>query len=333
MPANPLSALEREDILIGIERGDSNAKIAARLGRHRATVGREIDRNGGRDTYSAAAAQDRVLRCRARPKTTILAGNPELCWHVTKRLLAGDSPMTISIELSRGLHGVTASISHETIYQGIYNPTESGMAKRCWKLLHNRRPRRRRRGQRHGQQRSSPLGEFNPISSRPPVAQERTEVGHLEGDLIIGARNRSAVIPIFDRTTRFLWLARHDDPDGRYNAETTKNAVIDVLEQIPAGLRRTLTWDRGSEMTEHHAIAEATGIDIYFCDAHAPWQRPTSENGNRLIRHWLPKGTDLSIYSQHDLDRIAHRINTIPRRSLGWHTAHDLYHQAVAMTA
>jgi IS30 family transposase len=317
MPSNPLTALDREEIRAGIERGDNDVAIAAALGRHPATIGREIRRNGGRAAYTATAAEARAVACRARPKTPLLA-DTDLSWHVTKRLLAGDSPMTISIELARGTRdGYTATISHETIYQGIYAPRRVGLPTKVYKLLHRRRPRRRLRGRRHSQQRSSPLGTFNIIGSRPAIAAERIELGHLEGDQIIGARNRSAIITIFDRTSRHLWLARHDHPTGGYNADTTATAVTALITQIPPGLRRTLTWDRGTEMANHPDITNATRIDIYFCDPHKPWQRPTNENGNGLIRRWLPKGTDLSTYTQDDLDRISYRINTIPRRSLG----------------
>jgi transposase, IS30 family len=181
-------------------------------------------------------------------------------------------------------------------------------------------------------QRSSPLGDFNGIATRPAAADDRIEVGHHEGDQIIGARNASAVLTIVDRATRYLWLAAHDHPTGAYSARTTTDAVVAVLDQIPPELRRTLTWDRGSEMADHHTIAKLSGIDIYFCDPHKPWQRPVNENTNGLIHRWLPKGTDLSIHTQAGLDRIAARINTIPRRSLGWGTAADRYHHAVAMT-
>lgn len=333
MPANPLTARDREEIRAGIVRGDSDADIGRAIGRHRSTIGAEIARNGGRCAYTATAAEARAVACRARPKTRRLAADAALGWHVTKRLLSGDSPMTISIELDRGTHdGYTAKISHETIYQGIYAPRTVGLPTKAYKLLHRRRPRRRRRGQRHSQQRSSPLGVFNTIHTRPAATDDRVEVGHLEGDQIIGARNRSAIITIFDRATRYVWLVRHDSADGRYDAHTTAAAVTAVIEQIPPVLRCTLTWDRGSEMAGHHSITDTTGIAIFFCDPHKPWQRPTNENGNGLLRRWLPKGTDLSIHTQHDLDRIAHRINTIPRRSLDWDTAAARYHAAVAMT-
>jgi len=332
MPANPLTASDREQIRAGIERGDSDACIARGLGRHRSTIGREIACNGGRAAYTATKAQVRADKARLRPKAPMLVAEPELAWQVTKRLVAGDSPMTISIELAQGLHGYTANISHETIYQGVYAPKRHGLPTKVYKMLHRRRPRRRHTGQRHSQQRSSVLGQFNIIHNRPPAAEARAEVGHLEGDQIIGARNQSAIITLVDRKTRYLWLARHDTPNCAYTALSTQHALTATLETIPPELRLTLTWDRGSEMANHPAIAQATGIDIYFCDPHKPWQRPTNENTNGLIRRWLPKGTDLSIYTQADLDRIAHHINTIPRRSLGWTTAAHHYHHAVAMT-
>ena len=155
MPANPLTASDREQIRAGIERGDSDACIARGLGRHRSTIGREIACNGGRAAYTATKAQVRADKARLRPKAPMLVAEPELAWQVTKRLVAGDSPMTISIELAQGLHGYTANISHETIYQGVYAPKRHGLPTKVYKMLHRRRPRRRHTGQRHSQQRSA----------------------------------------------------------------------------------------------------------------------------------------------------------------------------------
>jgi IS30 family transposase len=175
------------------------------------------------------------------------------------------------------------------------------------------------------------LGDFNLIGLRPDEANRRDQVGHLEGDLIFGSFNRSAIATLFDRTSRFVWLA--DLPDG-HGAQAVLAALIETLERIPEELRRTLTWDQGSEMAAHAELAEATGIDVYFADPHSPWQRPTNENGNGngLIRRYVAKGTNLNVYKTEDLRRIETRINTMPRRSLGWSTAHDGYHQAVALT-
>jgi IS30 family transposase len=331
MPAKPLTAPEREEIRVGICSAETNAEIARRLGRHRATIGREIARNGGRDAYSATTAQARADAQRARPKQAKLAADEALAVHVTARLKAKDSPMTISIELARGTHGLTADISHECIYQAIYAHGTRGLAKGLHTGLHRqRRCRKHRRAPGEAlPAKASPLGEFNLITARPPIADRRSEVGHLEGDLIIGSFNRSAIATVFDRASRHLWLA---DFPASHDAEETLAAVGEILGRIPEALRRTLTWDQGREMASHHELADLYGIDVYFAEPHSPWQRPTNENGNGLIRRWFPKSTNLAAHDPDTLRLVEHRINTIPRRSLNWDTAHDRYHAAVAMT-
>ncbi len=330
MPAQPLTAPEREEIRVGIERGETDGEIAGRLDRHRSTINAEIGRNGGRSRYSATAAQVRADRHRARPKTSKLADDPVLAAHVTARLEAKDSPMTISRELASGTHGITRDLSHEAIYQDVYAHGRRGLARGLHVGLHRRRRcRKHRLPPGETPIKAGPLGEFNLISTRPAIAAERTEVGHLEGDLIIGAYNRSAIVTVFDRASRHLWLAGFHDT---HSAPETLAALVEILERIPEPLRRTLTWDQGREMASHHQLAELCGIDIYFAEPHSPWQRPTNENGNGLIRRYVGKGTNLANYSPEDLRAIEHRINTMPRRSLRWSTAHDLYHQAVAMT-
>jgi transposase, IS30 family len=331
MPALPLTLHEREEIRVGIERDERDGVIAARLGRHRCTINTEINRNGGRACYSAVAAHKRADRQLARPKVPKLIADPVLGAHVTARLEAKDSPMTISIELARGTHGVTANVSHECIYQAVYAHGRRGLPAGLHKGLHRKRRCRKHRlppGQTPTPP-PGPLGTFTPISARPKIAADRVEVGHLEGDLIIGARNASALVTVFDRASRNLWLA--DLPEG-HNAQATLAALVEICDRIPAGLRRTLTWDQGREMALHDTLAELTGIAVYFADPHSPWQRPTNENGNGLIRRYVGKGTNLATYTPQDLRRLEHRINTIPRRSIGWLTAQDLYNAAVAMT-
>ena len=327
MPAHPLTAREREEIRAGIERNDTDAQIGDRLGRHRCTINAEVNRNGGRRRYSAAAAQWRAEAQRARPKTPKLVADPKLAAHVARRLRATDSPKTISIELARGVHGPVGSISHECIYQAIYRP-DRGLPPGLAVGLHLKRRRRRPR-KRRPQAASHSLGAFTPISARPAIAAARREVGHLEGDLITGSFNRSAIVTIFDRASRYLWLA-HLGTGTR--ADATFDALIRTFRRIPTHLRRTLTWDQGSEMARHRELTHRCGIDIYFADAHSPWQRPTNENGNALVRRYVGKGTNLSAFTPRQLRAIEHRINTIPRNSLGWATAHDIYTQAVAMT-
>lgn len=325
MPANPLSVKDREEIRAGIERGESICAIAAGLGRHRATISAEIRRNGGRGRYRATSAQARADRQRSRPKVAMLVADPELGAYVARRLRAKDSPKRISIELASGVRGVVASICHETIYQAIYDP-ERGLPRGLHAGLQRKHRRRKRRGRAaNGGQR---LKDFNPIKSRPSIAGRRIEVGHLEGDLIVGAYNRSAIITVFDRMSRYLWLS----PIATKTADATYQALLRMLNRIPPPLRRTLTWDRGAEIARHKELAQRRGIDIYIADPKSPWQRPTNENGNAFVRRYVGKGTDLSIYTTKQLRHIEQRINTTPRPSLEWATAHDKYTEAVAMT-
>lgn len=329
MPANPLTLREREEIRYGIGRSESVSSIAARLGRHRSTIGREITRNGGRDRYRAFVAHDRARACRARPKVPLLARCPELAAHVTCRLEAKDSPMTIAVELARGVYpDVGQTVSHETIYRAIYDHRHHDLPRDVFRCLHRRRKHRYQRGVRRPQ-RGAWRHELPRISERPTAAAERSEVGHLEGDLIIGSDRRSAIITVFDRKSRHLWMAPLSN--GR-TAPKTLRALTALLKRIPPPLRRTLTWDQGSEMTDYAILAERCGIAVYFADAHSPWQRPTNENGNGLIRRYVGKGTDLSRFTADDLRAIEERINTMPRRVLDWATAGDIYNQAVAMT-
>lgn len=331
MPAEPLTAPEREEIRVGIERAETDGEIAARLGRHRVTINAEINRNGHRTGYTATAAQERADSQRCRPKDARFVKDPVLAAHVTARLDAKDSPMTISIELRRGTHGLVANVSHECVYQGIYAQGTRGLRKGLHAGLHRkRRVRKHRRGPGEAlPDKASPLGEFNLIHARPTEAAGRSEVGHLEGDVIIGAFNRSAIATVFDRASRHLWLA---DFPGCHDANETLAAVGEIISRIPEPLRRTLTWDQGREMARHADLAKGWGIDVFFAEPHSPWQRPTNENGNGLLRRYLPKSTNLAIHSATDLRHLENRINTIPRRSLNWDTAADRYHAAVAMT-
>jgi IS30 family transposase len=310
MPAVPLTLCEREEIRAGIERGDPLVHIAGLLGRHRCTVSAEVRRNGGRAGYRATAAQARADVERGRPKAATLAADPVLAAHVEARLVAKDSPMTISIELARGTHGIEANVSHETLYAAIYAHGTRGLPKGLHVHLHRRRRCRNHRPA-NGETpvKASPLGLFNPISSRPPEADERTQVGHLESDLITGSFNRSAIVTVFDRPSRHLWLG--DFPED-HDAEAMLAAMVELGDRIPEHLRLTLTHDRGVEMASHATLAQLCGIDIYFADPHSPWQRPTNENGNGLIRRYVGKSTNLAVYTPDDLRAIEHRINTMP---------------------
>jgi len=326
MPGVALSHSERVVIQVGIAAGRSSPKIAVELDRPPCTVRREIGRNGGRAKYTADAAQDRAKRERRRPKPSRLEADPDLAAYVAGRLKLLDSPMTISIELARGIHGREELVSHECIYQAIYQ--RRGLDRDARRCLHLRRRRRKHRNTSCDKHHTHPLGNYQPIADRPHIAAERTELGHLEGDLITGSYNRSALITLFDRTSRTLWLQATTNK----SAPAVLEAMVQVLNRIPPHLRRTLTWDQGSELARWAELAERCKINIFICDKNSPWQRPTNENGNAFVRRYVGKGTNLATYTPDDLRAIEHRINTIPRRSLGWDTAADRYHAAVAMT-
>ena len=327
MPGKPFSAEEREEVRVGLAGGEAIRGIARRLGRAASSVSREVSRNGGRDRYRATAAERRAGRCRRRPKQTKFRADPALTERVEQRLAAKDSPVTIA----RALRAEGISVSHETIYKGVYAHGRRGLAAGLHTHLHRRRRcRKHRRGEGAQVRRVSPLGAFNPITARPEIASLRSEVGHFEGDLIIGTAGRSAVVTLVDRASRFNLLG--DLPED-HGAESVLACLVELLDRVPEDLRRTLTWDQGREMARWPALVELSGIDVYFAEPHSPWQRPSNEAFNGLLRRWLPKSSDLSIYGQDDLDRISHQINTMPRRSLQWESAHDCYHRAaVALT-
>jgi IS30 family transposase len=325
MPGAALSLDEREVIAVAIGADRSLVDIAVELGRDPSTIRREVARNGGRAKYSAVRAQRRADRRRARPKLSKLEADPVLAAHVAERLQAKDSPVTISIELARGVHGLSGKISHETIYQALYR--RRGLDVEARECLHLKRRRRKPRTQQRPCT-SHSLQHYQPISDRPLIALQRVQVGHFEGDLITGAYNRSAKITMFDRASRRLWLRSV----ASKSADDVLDALVELLLSIPAELRRTLTWDQGSELARHLEITDRCGIDIYICDKNAPWQRPTNENGNAFVRRYVGNGTDLNLIDDQHCARIEHRINTTPRRSLNWDTANDVYARLSALT-
>ena len=324
MPGSRLTLVERVEIWVGIVGGESAARIGRRLGRDRSTISREIGANGGREGYRAGEAQVRAERLARRPKPFKLVADPVLARAVTGLLVKKYSPLTCSKMLAgRGL-----SISHETVYRACYQPGR-GLDPDMWKQLPRRRQRRKQAGRKWGFASGNPLGTPVSVHQRHRIVATRSQVGHLEGDLIIGAVNRSAVLTLCERVTRYTFLSAL--PDG-YRTEATAIALTGLLETIPAPMRRTLTWDQGREMKYWADVQAVTGTPIYICDPHAPWQRPTVENNNGILRRWLPKGTDFNQLTQTDLDQIAQLINHMPRPLHQWQTASDLYHRHLAAT-
>ncbi len=328
MPAHPLSLGEREKIYYGLVRHDTLTAIAIDLGRHRCTVSAEVSRNGGRENYRPFGAHRRAAQCRKRPKVRLFEQCPELA-HVAGRLQAKDSPMTISVELAQGVFpDLEASVSLDTIYQEIYAPDRRALPRNAFRCLHRRRRLRlptggRRPAYNHWRQ------QLRSFRERPPEADARSEVGHFEGDLICGSDKGSAIITVFDRKSRYLWM--EPLPNGR-SADKALVGLTRLMNRIPQQLRRSLTWDQGGEIARHLELTSRCGIDVFVTDPRSPWQRPTNENGNGLIRRYVGKHTNFKEFTIADLRTIETRINTMPRRIHNWKTAKHIYDQAVAMT-
>jgi IS30 family transposase len=322
-----LSLEEREQIAVGIARGETVTAIATQLGRAPSTVTRELAANGGRNGYVACRADARALENARRPKPAKLAACPRLRAEVEARLAQRWSPQQIAARLVIDFpDDPEMRVSHETIYQSLFVQSRGALRRELTASLRTGRVHRKARGSRPG----GNLRDMVLIAERPAEVEDRAVPGHWEGDLIIGKAGRTAVATLVERSTRFLMLI--ELPGGR-TAESVREALAATMPRLPAALRRTLTWDQGKEMAEHVRFTVDTGIQVYFCDPSAPWQRGTNENTNGLLRQYLPKGTDLTAYDQTALDAIADELNGRPRQTLGWMKPSEAFNHLVAMTA
>ncbi len=320
MAGRALSLDEREEIRAGIEAGRSAASIARRLRRHPTTVSRELRRNGGRDVYRAVRAQRRCDRQRRRPKPFKLVVDPKLGRQVEGGLRRGFSPPAVAA-LLRASGGPT--VVHETIYRALYSPVFRGVGLLPRHCLRTRRPRRRRHDRRRAVNTRRLGGGFRLIDERPESARDRTEAGHWEGDLLLGSRaSHSAMVTLVERTSRLLVVAKL--PSGSGSTEV-RDALIEVFGDIPSNMRRSLTWDQGSEMHQWRRVEDTLELPIYFCHPRCPWERGSNENANRQLRFWFRKGTDIGVHSQHDIDRAVFVLNNQPRRLFGWSTSARRY--------
>jgi IS30 family transposase len=325
-PARPMSSTQRflsveERIVIADLRreGRSLRAIAAELGRDASTISREVRRNAhpGSGEYRPYAAQDRAESRRPRPKTGKLAANPQLRDLVQGMLEEKFSPEQISGRLRRDhpdrpeLH-----VTHETIYQALYVQGRGELRRELTRALRTGRTVRKpcRSSEQRRPRFTAPMVM---ISDRPAEADDRAVPGHWEGDLIIGGGGTSAIGTLVERTTRFVMLVHLP---ASHDADTVRDGLMSTIATLPEHLTRSLTWDQGSEMSRHHEFSIATGIPVYFCDPHSPWQRGTNENTNGLLRQYFPKGSDLSIHSAEHLAAVAAQLNRRPRKTLGWDT-------------
>ena len=311
---------EDERVRIGDlrRRGLGVGVIAAELGRSPATVSRELRRNvdPASGQYRPFTAQRLAAARRARPGRGKLVGDVVLRQFVQDRLDKRWSPQQICAALRREFPDEPdRQVVHETLYQAIYRPELGGLRRDVRAVL--RTGRRRRRPHRHPDaRRPGRLAGMTMIDQRPAGAADRSEAGHWEGDLITGAANGSAIGTLVERVSRFTILLHL--ASGRHTAEDVRAALVAAMAQLPVELRRSLTWDQGSEMALHADIAQELGMPVFFCEPHSPWQRPSNENTNGLLRQYFPKGTDLRVHDAQRLAAVAVELNERPRQTLGW---------------
>jgi IS30 family transposase len=300
--------------------------IAAEIGRSPSTISRELRRNRDpeRGQYRPFVAQKLAVDRRARPGRGKIVNDDVLREFVGNLLKKRWSPEQISHEL------VTAfpkeperQLAHETIYQAVYRPELGGLHRELPKAL--RTGRRRRKPHRRGDERRGRLVNMTMIDQRPAEADDRATPGHWEGDLIIGELTRSAIGTLVERSSRFTILLHL--PAGRHTAEAVRDAIVEAMSAVPVHLRRSLTWDQGSEMAMHADIAHALAMPVFFCEKSSPWQRPSNENTNGLLRDYFPKGSDLRVHDAARLAEVAAELNDRPRKTLGWTTPTRLLEQ------
>jgi IS30 family transposase len=323
-----LTLMEREEISRGLVNGHSLRVIAASLGRAPSTVGREVARNGGLGQYRAAASDLRAWRRALRPKVCKLATHPRLRRVVARLLRRNWSPQQIAGWLRRNHPDEEAFwVSHETIYRSLFVQARGVLKKELIAHLRSHRPIRRSR---HATAKADLRGRIPDtvsIRERPAEAEDRAVPGHWEGDLLCGSAN-SYVVTLVERQTRYLMLAKI----ATRETQSVVTALIKQAKQLPDELYRSLTWDRGSELTDHKRFTLATDVAVYFCDPQSPWQRGSNENTNRLLRQYFPRGTDLSVHSQARLSRIARELNERPRKTLDYETPAERFQACVAST-
>ena len=324
-----LTLAEREEISRGMATGASIRQIAATLGRAPSTVSREIRRHGGAHTYRATEADRQAWQHARRPKPCRLATSLMLQRLVASKLVLEWSPEQVAGWLKLEFPDQdTMRISHETIYRSLFIQARGVLKK---ELLGHLRSRRRMRRVKHASTAGQPRGQIVDgvsIRNRPADVDDRAIPGHWEGDLITGSQN-THMATLVERASRFTMLVKVPGKD----TASVVTALSTQIRKLPLALRQSLTWDRGMELAQHKRLTIDTKVQVYFCDPQSPWQRGTNENTNRLLRQYFPKSTNLSRYSQADLNRIALRLNQRPRKTLGFQTPAAILEAAVARTA
>ena len=323
-----LTLAEREDISRGIVAHHSIRSMAAQLGRSPSTVSREVHRNGGYNRYRATLADERAWSQSCRPKLCKLAKSAWLRRTVARKLRLNWSPEQIAGWLKRVYQEDEAyHVSHETIYRSLFVQARGVLKKELQQHLKSKRPIRRSK---HATQKGSDHGQIKnmiSIRERPASVEDRAVPGHWEGDLIAGSKN-SHIATLVERHTRYVMLVKVTSKD----TQTVVSALTKHAKKLPTELYKSLTWDRGKELAAHQQFTLATDIDVYFCDPQSPWQRGSNENTNGLLRQYFPKGTDLSVYSQAHLNKVARQLNERPRKTLEFETPAERFNACVAST-
>ncbi len=323
-----LTLPEREDISRGIACGSSIRKIAQHLDRSASTVSREVARHSGRSEYRANEADDQAWKSALRPKPCRLALHEQLREIVASKLLLDWSPEQVSGWLKTQYpNDESLRVSHETIYRSLFIQARGVLKK---ELLGHLRSKRRIRRSQHARIYKDSRGQIVDaisIRERPAEVEDRAVPGHWEGDLLSGSKN-SHIVTLVERHSRFTTLIKVPSKD----TAVVVAALTRHARKLPAVLRRSLTWDRGLEMAQHQTFTMATDVKVYFCDPQSPWQRGSNENTNGLLRQYFPRRTDLSGYTQAELDQVALRLNQRPRKTLGFQTPASKLQQSVAST-
>jgi IS30 family transposase len=327
--AGRLTIERREEITIGLSRKETFSVIAARLGTSVSTVSREVGANGGRDEYRAWAAHQRACARSRRPKPSKFEQCPALAQTVTEWLEKLWSPEEIASRLRLEFwDDPMMQVSHETIYKTLYVQGRGELRRELTRCLRSGRTTRKshdtmRRGERR-------IPDMVMISERPAEVEDRAVPGHWEGDLIVGRNQQSCVGTLVERSTRYVMLLHL--PEGR-TAEKVSEAMTRAIAQLPASLVRSITWDQGTELARHRQFTIDTGVQVYFCDPHSPWQRGSNENTNGLLRQYMPMATDLSVHSAEDLEAIARSLNDRPRKTLGYMKPWEKLAELLALTS
>jgi IS30 family transposase len=325
-----LSLQDREEISRGLSAQISIQQIARRIGKAASSVSREILRNGGMCQYRAAHADAAAWRRAQRPKRCLLARRPRLCREVARGLRLHWSPQQIARRLTQDFaDDQTMRVSHETIYRSLFIQSRGVLKKQLLAHLRRHRPLRRSRNAaaRAQAENRGQVVQGLSIRERPAEAEDRAVPGHWEGDLISGSKN-SHIATLVERHSRYVMLVKIPGKD----TISVTSALARKIRKLPAELRRSLTWDRGAELTNHPHISIATNMKVYFCDPQSPWQRGSNENTNGLLRQYFPKGTDLSAHSQQRLNFVANELNQRPRQTLNFRTPAEKLAESVALT-